>query len=274
MTTVAANPLDPLPIRRGQDPALKKFLIYSLVLHGGLLIVAVVFSFVHFGENWGGVGAEPGNGTPVKLVRSAGIPLPPKTNVTDSTVVDPTKGLHKEEKKPVEPPKPAEKIPDFKNERRLPPTKASKRDPVKTPEADNDINYGKKGSPDLPTGYDQAPGAGPNDVAIKGEGAADFASRYGWYIEGVRNRIYSNWQQWNIDAAARASRTIRCSITFTINKDGSITDARISQSSGNYSYDNSALRAVLSSNPVTKLPSDYSGSRVTAILDFNPPGIQ
>jgi len=41
---------------------------------------------------------------------------------------------------------------------------------------------------------------------------------------------------------------------FTINRDGTLKDARISESSGNTSYDNSALRAVLSSNPVTKLP--------------------
>jgi TonB family protein len=90
----------------------------------------------------------------------------------------------------------------------------------------------------------------------------------------VKNRIYGNWQQWTIDAPARASRTMHCAITFTINRDGSLKDARISESSGNTSYDNSALRAVLSSTPVTKLPGDYSGAYVVATLDFNPPSIR
>ena len=36
----------------------------------------------------------------------------------------------------------------------------------------------------------------------------------------MKNRIYGNWQQWTIDAAARASRTMHCAITFTINREG------------------------------------------------------
>src|SRR5258707_15241225 len=84
----------------------------------------------------------------------------------------------------------------------------------------SDIDYGQGGSPDLPTGYSQTPGAGSSGVSVQGQGGADFAARYGWYIEAVKNRIYGNWQQWTIDAAARASRTMHCAITFTINRDG------------------------------------------------------
>jgi len=190
-------------------------------------------------------------------------------------IVDPTKGLHKEEPpKPPEPKTDATKIPKFTKEKPLPPSRQSRTLENKTPTPDNAVPYGKGGNPDLPTGYSPTPGEGSNGVTVQGQGGADFASRYGWYIEAVKNRIYSNWQQWTIDATARASRTMHCAVTFTINRDGSLKDAHISESSGNASYDNSALRAVLSSTPVTKLPGDYSGAYVVATLDFNPPSIR
>lgn len=275
MSTAFANPEQSFSIT-AENLRLRKFLVYSIVFHVGLAVALLVSAYLELrGSSWGGVGDQLG-GTKVNLVSPAGIPMPTLPSVTESKAVDPTKGLYKEEEKPKppEPPKEAEKIPAFKKEVRLPPSPKSRVDPIKKPPPDNAVPYGKGGNPDLPTGYSQTPGESASGVAIQGQGGADFASRYGWYIEGVKNRIYGNWQQWTIDAAARASRTMHCAVTFTINRDGSLKDVRVSESSGNYSYDNSALRAVLSSNPVTKLPVDYSGGYVVAILDFKPPGIQ
>ena len=274
MSTAFANPGDRFSIT-AEDLKLKKFLVYSLLFHVGLTVALLVSAYVELrGNSWGGVGGQLG-GTKVNLVTSAGIPMPKEPVVTESKAVDLTKGLYKEEEKPKppEPTKEVEKIQPFKNEKRLPPSHPSKVDKMKPP-PENAVPYGKGGNPDLPTGYSQTPGEGASGVSIQGQGGADFATRYGWYIEAVKNRIYGNWQQWTIDAAARASRTMHCAVTFTINRDGSLKDVRISESSGNYSYDNSALRAVLSSNPVTKLPLDYSGGYVVATLDFNPPGIR
>ena len=274
MSTAVANPVEHFSIT-AEDLKLKKFLVYSLLFHVGLSITFVVSGYLELrGNSWDGVGGQLG-GVKVNLVSKAGIPMPTEPVVTESKAVDPTKGLNKEEEKPkpVEPPKESEKIPEFKNEKRRPPSRPSKVDKVKPP-PDNAVPYGGGGNPDLPTGYSQTPGEGASGVSIQGQGGADFATRYGWYIEAVKNRIYGNWQQWTIDAAARASRTMHCAVTFTINRDGSLKDVRISESSGNYSYDNSALRAVLSSSPVTKLPLDYSGGYVVATLDFNPPGIR
>src|SRR5216684_5383341 len=266
MTTAVAN---------SPDQSLRQFLVYSVIMHASLALVIVVSAYIQFRDNrWGGVGGELG-GTKVTLVPAAGIPMPKESVVTESKAVDPTKGLHKEEPpKPPEPKTDATKIPKFEKEKPLPPSPKSRTLENKTPAHDNDVPYGKGGNPDLPTGYSQTPGEGSSGVTVQGQGGADFASRYGWYIEAVKNRIYGNWQQWTIDAAARASRTMHCAITFTINRDGSLKDVHIAESSGNTSYDNSALRAVLSSTPVTKLPSDYSGGYVVATLDFNPPSIR
>src|SRR6266446_7914863 len=266
MTTAVANP---------DDFNLRSYVTYSLVLHALLMVAVIGASFLDRpGNTWGGVGGSLG-GTKVSLVSAAGIPMPKEAVVTESKAVDPTKGIHKEEPpKPPEPKTDATKIPKFTKEKPPPPSRQSRTLENKTPTPDNAVPYGKGGNPDLPTGYSQSPGEGSSGVTVQGQGGADFASRYGWYIEAVKNRIYSNWQQWTIDAAARSSRTMHCAVTFTINRDGSLKDWRISESSGNASYDNSALRAVMSSNPVTKLPPDYSGGYVVATLDFNPPSIR
>src|SRR5260370_2027189 len=171
--------------------------------------------------------------------------MPKESVVTESKAVDPTKGLHKEEPpKPPEPKTDATKIPKFEKEKPLPPSLPSRTLENKPPSPDNGVPYGKGGNPDLPTGYSQTPGGGSSGVTVQGQGGADFASRYGWDIEAVKNRIYGNWQQWTIDVAARASRTMHCAITFTINHDRSLNDAHISESNGHTSYYNSALPAV------------------------------
>jgi len=261
-------------VANSDDLKLQNYLIYSILFHALLTAAVLTASFwERRGNPWGGIGGDLG-GTKVNLVSAAGIPMPKETAVTESKAVDPTKGLYKEEPpKPPEPKTDATKIPKFTKEKPLPPSPKSRTFDGKTPPPDNAVPYGKGGNPDLPTGYSQTPGASTG-VSVQGQGGADFASRYGWYIEAVKNRIYGNWQQWTIDAAARASRTMHCAVTFTINRDGSVKDVHIAESSGNLSYDNSAIRAVMSSNPVTKLPSDYSGGYVVATLDFNPPSIR
>lgn len=256
------------------DLQLKRFLWYSAALHGALILAAVLSAFFHWhGNEWAGVGGDQG-GFQVKLVSNAGIPMPRPVLPTDSQAVDPTQGLYKvEPPKLEEPPPDATKLPTFKTNKPLPPSHKSKVFEPKAPPPPNAVPYGDGGSPNIPTGYSPEPG-GSTGVAIQGQGGGDFASRYGWYIEAVKRRIYSNWQQWSIDQAARNSRTIHCAVTFTINRDGSIKDVHVTQTSGNYSYDSSALHAVANANPVDKLPGDYSGSYVVAILDFNPPGLQ
>jgi TonB family protein len=91
-------------------------------------------------------------------------------------------------------------------------------------------------------------------------------------VEAIRRRIAQNWLQSSIDPAARSSRTIHAVATFTINRDGSVKDIRITESSRNASFDNSGLRALYDSNPMPPLPADYNGSYVSVTFDFLPPG--
>src|SRR5262249_38083315 len=137
----------------------------------------------------------------------------------------------------------------------------------KTRERDHAVP-GRSGPPNLPTGVGTNPGNSPG-LAIQGPGGGDFASRYGWYIESVKRRIQQNWLQNTIDPNVRAARMAKVTVQFTIMRDGTIKDVKISQASGNASMDNSGLRAVLQSSPVQGLPTDYSGSYVSVLFDFD-----
>ena len=120
----------------------------------------------------------------------------------------------------------------------------------------------------MPTGYSQTPGAPSNGVAVQGQGGGDFATRYAWYIESVIRRVEPNWDKMSIDAAVRNSQVLHCEISFTINRDGSVKNVRITKSSGNLSWDNSGLRAIMASNPLPPLPSDYGHSDIEVMWDF------
>ena len=90
---------------------LRRFLVYSLFLHGGLALAIGFSVYYQFrGDAWGGVGGSEGNDTKVTLVSSAGIPMPRPQVFTDSQAVDPTKGLYKEEPKPPEIEQPKEEL--------------------------------------------------------------------------------------------------------------------------------------------------------------------
>lgn len=249
----------------------KRFFVYSACLH--LALSALMLGSVwiqHSGERWGGIGGGEDSSVKVNLVANTGLPMPQPTNVTDSGVVDPTKSLHKEE--PLPPPpeikNDATEIPKFTKEKPLPPSKKSKVFEKKTPDADNAVP-GRGGSPNLPTGYANTPGPLNGGVAARGEGGGDFAGRYPWYTEAVKRAISQNWMQNTIDPSVRAARRAKTTMTFTINRDGSIKNIRLAESSGNRSMDDSAQRALLGIEHFPPLPADYSGRYVDVTFDFD-----
>jgi TonB family protein len=109
-------------------------------------------------------------------------------------------------------------------------------------------------------------------VQMQEQGGGDFAARYGWYAASIRHRIEERWLLNTIDPAARASHKLHATVAFTIYRDGTVKEIRITESSHNTSVDNSGLRAVLASNPMPTLPPDYKGAYVSVTFDFPQPG--
>lgn len=255
-------------VANSQDVSFKPYLTVSTILHAALILLLSLSAYFHWarGSQWTSAGGG-GENVNVKLVGSEGIPMP-RPKVAESQVVDPTKSFYQPEEAPKIPdPTPSEKIPEFKHEKPLPPSHKSKVFEKPTPPPPNAVP-GHGGAPAIPTGVNENPGSS-SGLAVKGQGGGDFASRYGWYIESVKRRIQTNWLQNTIDPAVRAGHTAKTTVQFTITRDGTVKDITISQPSGNLSMDNSGLRAIMASNPMPTLPTDYSGSYVTVLFDFD-----
>jgi|CZKC01.1.fsa_nt_gi protein TonB len=258
--------------RHPGDPSLKPMLIISVVFHGALAAAMLVSTMLSgLGENWSG--SAGGGSVTVGLVGSVpAIPLPKPDAITENRVVDESKGLYKEEPKPklVAPPPTAESIPEFKRDKTpsIVPSKPSKvLETPNVPPPTNAVPYGGGGAPALPySSTFSSTGGTQGGMGMTGPGGGDFGSKYSWFVDAVRNRVSSNWLQSMVDPSVRFAP--RATLTFQILRDGSIANIQILHGSGNSSVDNSAVRAILSSSPVMKLPNDYSGQVVNVEFWF------
>jgi len=254
------------------DPRREKLggmLAVSVVMHVLLFVLLVGYASLHspfggaWGKNWGS-----GRSTRIGAVASLpGVPLPAPMLTTHSTLASDNPGLHQTEPQPKPAPEPkAVQIPKFKEAVKVEKaervnTRIQREKPVYP---DNAVPYGLGGQPSM--SYTQiVSGAGEGGLSF-GEGG-DFGERYGWYVAAVRNRISGNWLLSTI--SPNILKAPRLYMTFTILRDGTISDPEITQSSGIAEVDRSALRAVLASNPLPPLPSDYTGNRVKVNLYFD-----
>jgi TonB family protein len=251
-------------------PSLKKPLLWSVVCHlalFGSLTLSTIYS--HSGEIWGSAGGD--GAVSVGLVaRVPGVTLPRPEAVTQSQVVDTSKGLYKSE--PAPKPQPVapdvQKIPEFKKEKA--PHIVSRPSRVfedKTPPPTNAVPYGQGGSPALPYSSFAMNGPTQGGMGFSGPGGGDFSGRFPSYVDAVRNRISSNWLQSTVDPSVRWAP--RAEFTFQIMRDGTVINIQMTQSSSNRAVDNSMLRAIQSSNPLSPLPSNYAGSGVTVTFFFD-----
>ena len=66
----------------------------------------------------------------------------------------------------------------------------------------------------------------------------------------------------------QAGNDVTTTISFTINRDGSIRDVKNEIPSGNGTFDRAALRAVLEASPLPPLPFGYNGTYLGVHLTF------
>ena len=60
----------------------------------------------------------------------------------------------------------------------------------------------------------------------------------------------------------------KCSVSFTIARNGTVTNVQVSKPSGNYLLDTSAKRAVIDANPLPALPREFEKNEATVELWF------
>ncbi len=83
-------------------------------------------------------------------------------------------------------------------------------------------------------------------------GAEDPNFTYGYYLDRVVAKISGNWVRPPV-----GSTVIQAILYFRIQRDGTITELRIKETSGSETFDRSAERAVASSSPLPLLPKGY-----------------
>jgi protein TonB len=119
--------------------------------------------------------------------------------------------------------------------------------------------------------YSQTPqAASSQQYATKGSNGIDIGPatvlgfKFGAYVGLMRDRIASKWNT----ADVRALPAQRAGISFTIARDGSVSEVKVSHPSGSFDLDTSAKRAVLDANPLPALPPDVPKNEATVELWF------
>jgi len=91
--------------------------------------------------------------------------------------------------------------------------------------------------------------------------AANFP--YPWYITQVREMLWNAWT-----AKMPSGGELRCTVRFSILRDGSARAVSVEKSSGNRLFDNAAESSVESSAPFPALPDDFYEDKLTVHVEF------
>ncbi|MDR2436858.1 MAG: TonB family protein [Endomicrobium sp.] len=86
--------------------------------------------------------------------------------------------------------------------------------------------------------------------------------KYPYYISQVRRKIATQWR-W-----AESCGNLRVLIYFKINRDGSVSNISVKESSGNEDYNRNALDTIRRVSPFAELPEGYEGDSLGVFFEF------
>jgi protein TonB len=249
-----------------QHEPLGKPFLGSLATHAAIAGMVIAFNVLHLADHWGA--PNPSSGS-VGVTMVSTIPIPRRQGhinplANDTTNIAPQETMVVKPKPEVKAPEPkAIPIPDRLEKPKkfspkpIPPTAVFKPEAYQSnqvysraPQAANSPMYGIQG-------------AGGIDVGP----ASILGSHYEAYTNLLREQISQHWNR----ADVRASPSQKCAVSFTIARNGALSNIRISQPSGNVILDDSAKRAILDSDPLPSLPREFPGSNATVELWFQLP---
>ncbi|OGV98028.1 MAG: hypothetical protein A3I04_03525 [Nitrospinae bacterium RIFCSPLOWO2_02_FULL_39_110] len=95
---------------------------------------------------------------------------------------------------------------------------------------------------------------------------------YQWYLDAVKLKIDDRWRWSRLDIQLLSGEIKKAVIKFKILKSGRIEGVKIEKSSGYPIFDNTALRAILSSNPLPPLPKEFPEEYLSIHFGFENKG--
>ena len=241
-------------------------LAWSVGLHIGVTIFAIVYSFVagrSTGSGWGAGGG--GDAIGATLVSSVLLQTAPAQN--ENILANESKGITKSQPKTIDQDPDAIAIQGKNTKIKPKPTPAAnKGKPQPEPEEEtNQVAFGEGGPVSGPYGAFNAGGA-KGGFGFTG-GGGDFGTRFAWYVQAVQRKVAENWLKYEIDPTIKSAQ--RVYITFDIMRDGHPANPQIEQSSGVPALDISAVRAIQRIDTFETLPPEYSGSKVSVEFWFD-----
>ncbi len=87
--------------------------------------------------------------------------------------------------------------------------------------------------------------------------------QYGWYIQGMKKKLDSNWV-----LVSQSLSRVSAQIAFIIEKNGAVHSIAVEKSSGETVFDQAALRAVKLADPLPPLPSEFSEKELRVHVRF------
>lgn len=243
----------------------------SAALHGGLAAVILLAPSLlpaSSSVTWGSESGRDGS-IRVGVVESIpGIALPSPEVVQENAPATESKTLNPPSEPEAKPKPKAEPAPDV-----LIPSKDAKKAKPK-PEPVAVARGGSK--PDVPAPSNAIPGTGGQAAVPYGQigagtgpatfGDEAFGRRFGDYVIAMTRAIREKWDQQGITGIVRGTSP-RVYVTFTILRDGKISNFKVDQTSGNTRLDTSAHRAVAAAT-LPALPREYSGSSIDVRFYF------
>jgi len=226
----------------------------SILLHLGIAGALLVYAWTMglFQHNiWGKSGV--GGAMQVSLVSNA-LPLPAEEvnkNVlaTEKPSKAPAPPAPKEQQKvdPMAVPILGKQVkPEEQQTPKTPPHQPS-------PVAQNQAQFGEQSGSNMPRTITQTGSNGPASVGDNG-----FANLFAYYVEGINRKMNQTWNRFEVDP--RTPKGIRVYLTFTIHKDGSVSNIRLDRSSGSPTLDVSCERGVQRVDTFGALPQQYNQS--------------
>jgi TonB family protein len=137
-------------------------------------------------------------------------------------------------------------------------------------QAARSLNRGGAGAGGTTMGAKTGRSNAPNGQNFSADGGVQILSDtkgydFGPYMNGVLNRVRSNWL---IPDRAMFGAKGRVIIDFTITKNGDVVDCHIISESGERSLDGAAKSAIDTSNPFQRLPAGFSGNELQLRFGF------
>lgn len=186
----------------------------------------------------------------VRLVRIAQVRFVPRDVLTVS-LVSMAEAEERTIPKEEQPPPPApEPEPKPVEEEEFAPPPEEKKVPEKPKEVEKTIpttDERKEEPPGPGTGEESAEPVATGDIALDGQ---EFP--YAYYLATMRRKIASLWR-----VPASASSEMHCVVYFRVLRNGTIQSPTIEAPSGNFLFDQAALRAVTQASPLPPLPGGF-----------------